>query len=68
MSSNCRSTLDDSNDRRIRPVTIGQRRKHLLAAQSIDHALLPPAENGVRKNRKMAEHPQKIQPLEEGKH
>jgi hypothetical protein len=34
--------------------------KPLLAAHLIDHALLPSTEDSVRKDVKMAEHPQQI--------
>src|SRR5258708_2888668 len=40
----------------------------LLGAQTIDHALLPRAEHGVRKNGKVTEHPKKIRALKKRWH
>jgi hypothetical protein len=40
----------------------------LLRAQAVDHSLLAVAENGMRENGKVPEHPQKIYALEKGRH
>ena len=60
-------TMFDGADywRFVHAISVGHRRETLLAAHLIDHALLPSVEHGVRKNRKIAEHPQQINPLQE---
>jgi hypothetical protein len=56
-----RTALDGADHRRfIHTIGIGHRGETLFGAHAIDQTLLPGAEHGVRKNGKIAEHPQQI--------
>jgi hypothetical protein len=58
--------LDRTDHRRfVHAIGISHGRKALLAAHAIDHALLPSVENRVRKNGKIAKHPEQINALKE---
>jgi hypothetical protein len=58
--------LDGADHRRfIHAIGISHGRETLLAAHTIDHALLPSVEHGVRENGEVAEHPKQIYPLQE---
>jgi len=60
-----RTALDGPDDGHvIQTVGVRERSKTLLAAHSINQALLPRREDGVRKNGKIAEHPEQIHALD----
>jgi len=52
----------------IHTVEVGDGGELLLAAHSVDQALLPARKHGVRKNWKVAEHPEQIYALQERRH
>ena len=60
-------TMFDCTDHRcfVHAIGIGHGRKTLLAAHAVDHALLPRIQHSVRKNGKIAKHPQQIDALKE---
>ena len=67
-NANRRAMLDGTNYRQIiRAMGIRHGSKALFAAHPVNHALLPPREHSVRKNRKIAEHPEHIYTLQEGR-
>jgi hypothetical protein len=47
----------------VHAIGVGHGDEPLLGAHAIDHALLPGAEHGMRKNWEVTEHPQKIDAL-----
>ena len=66
---NRRTVFNRTNHWRfIHVIDVCHRGKTLLAAHSVDQALLTAAENGVGKNGKIAKHPKQINSLEERWH
>jgi len=49
----------------VHAVNVCDRGEALLAAHAVDKTLLTSAQDGVRKNGKVAEHPQQVHPLYE---
>src|ERR1700676_5753516 len=64
VGSDRRTVLDGADHRRlVHAISVCHGGETLLATHAIDHALLPPIEDGMRENGEIAEHPNQIYPL-----